>query len=87
MQLKVVHNIEKKFHFKMYYGVLNLSWIFFQIYISLAVILLVYFIKRLDVHLFSSIVWIHVSVGLQPSFSISSLSHGIMFVAVMAFMK
>ena len=33
LQFKVVNNFGKKLHFKICYGVLNLPWVFFQIYI------------------------------------------------------
>ena len=33
LPFKVANNFGKKVHFKIYYGVLNLPWAFFQIYI------------------------------------------------------
>ena len=76
-------------HFKIFYGVLNLSQVFFQIYISHLVILLVYFINPLSEHVFSSIVCIHVERVLHSPFSISNFIDGIKlkFVAVMTFME
>ena len=44
LQLKVVNNFENRLHFKIYYGVLNLPRVLFQIHILLEVLLLVYFI-------------------------------------------
>ena len=41
LQLKVVNNFDKNLHFKVYYGMLNLPRVFFHIYISLEVLLLV----------------------------------------------
>ena len=55
---------------------LNVSWVSFQIDISLSVILLVYFINLLSVRIFSIIVCIHVEGGLRSPFSISSFSFG-----------
>ena len=56
----------RELHFKIYYGVLNLSWVFVQIYTSLAVLLLVCFINPLIVHLFLSINSIHACMFSSP---------------------
>ena len=56
---------------------MDLPRVFCQIYISLAVVLLGFFINHSSVYPFSSIVCKHVEGGFHPSFSISCFSHGI----------
>ena len=88
--LKVVSNLDKKLHFKIYYTVLSLPQVLFQIHILLALLLLVYSINPLIVHLSSSIYSMHTFIHVFTfPFSILSFSDDIKlkFVALMTYMK
>ena len=77
-----------KLYFKIYYRVLNLPRVFFQICISIAVLLLVYSINPSIIHIVSSIYTMHTCIHVFTShFSILSFSHDIKlkFVALTKF--
>ena len=90
LQLKVINSFDKRLHFKIYYGVLNLPRILFQIHILLAVLLWAYSINHSIVHLFPCINSIHTCIHVFTSpFSILSFSDGMKskFAARMTYMK